>query len=134
MDIDINKLKEETLAAVKRGKELKAQKMLDDNEKEKLRHTQAKAWAESNALTVPALAQEAARKGLNKVTVARIDDYYATHHNFPHNEFHGWDTSKTGLRYYMLEQILLESGLDVSVEFQHDGVGIRSWYEIYVSW
>lgn len=131
--IDISKLREETLKAVEKGEELKRLKMLDDSEKEKNRHNIAKAWAEAQAASVPSLAMEAARTGKNYLVVANTKrNYDAVAQS--NNRFLNWNTGGIGLRYFLLEEMLTDAGFEVYVTFQHDGVGIESWYEIQVKW
>jgi hypothetical protein len=131
--IDISKLREETQKAIERGKELNRLKNLEHFEKEKSPHRIAKDWAESHFASIPALAMRSAQEGKNFLTIANTRGCYdaVVDHN---NEFLNWNTGKNGLKYFLLEEMLIYAGFQVDVIFEHDGVGMFSWYEMLIKW
>lgn len=136
MDINLQELKELTLKAKEEGVTLRKLKVEEDLKAELLMHEVAKGWAESYAKTIPNLCKEAARKGKSKALIVTTkNNYNAVYSTFPHNEFHGWNTkSVDGLKYHYLTKLIEDAGLTYEIGFNHDGVGITSWFEIYITW
>lgn len=48
--------------------------------------------------------------------------------------FGGWNVKGCGLQYKYLQDLLVEMGFEINVKYEHDGVGIESWYSVYASW
>ena len=130
---DIEKLKKETQEAIRKGEEAKERESEEKHLKEQNRISEAKTWAEYKALSVPSLTMKAAKRGANRATICdTYNEYGAVISKL--NNFVEWDTKGIGLRYSILEKLLKEMGFEVEVVFQHDGIGIRSWYNIDVVW
>ena len=136
MDINLKELRQLTKEAIEAGEKLRIAKENNDLEKEKLRHDEAKAWAESKLITVPEKCKDAASRGKNKVSVLDTRDNYDAYNTNGNNwcKFGSWNCKKSGLKYHYFCQGLEDAGLKYSVEYAHDGVGVRSWFEIIIKW
>ena len=139
--INLDGLREDTFNAIARGKEMEAQKLVEDTAKEKERHAAALVWAESVLRQVPTCCKAAAAKGESKAfVIANTPDgnvnsggvYDTT--NGGGREWAGWNTRGEGLKYDYLCDLLDEIGLEVDAEYEWDGGGMYSWISIYVSW
>jgi len=139
--IGLDELREDTFNAIARGKEMEAQKLVEDTAKEKERHAAALAWAELILRQVPACCKEAAAKGKSKAFVlANTPDGNINSGgvcdttNGGGKDWAGWNTRGEGLKYYYLCDLLSEIDLEVDAEYEWDGGGMYSWISIYVSW
>jgi hypothetical protein len=135
MEINLQDLKDLIKKAIEDGERLREAKMIDDSKAEKLRHETAKLWADGVAVTIPILCKKAAMGGKSKVIIADTKkEYDATNAKFPYNEFNGWNTKGSGLKYYYLTKLIDEARLPYKIEYNYDGGGLSSWFEIYIRW
>lgn len=136
MDFDIRELRQLTHKAKIEGETLRQKNLGDDAEAEQNRHEVAKLKAEQLAKNIPSLCRFAATKGHNKVLVTDTKGRYgAVVGGAPYNTFKGWVANDdVGLKCFYLEQILKTAKIPYSIEFQHDGIGVESWFEIHIKW
>jgi hypothetical protein len=135
MKIDLENLKELTVKAKEEGDRLNQEKRAEDSNKELQRHETAKRWAEMVATTIPSLCKKAAMEGKSKAYIINTkNDYSATDAKFPYNEFHGWNTKGSGLKYYYLEGLINFASLPYEIKYNYDGGGMDSCFEIWITW
>jgi len=130
----IEELKQLTAQAIADKKKKSLIEKDNKSEKERLRHESAKALAELDLLNISNLARAAACNGKNEFRAANTKRNYNSYNNRM-NEFSSWNKNDNyGLRMSYLHQMLSDERFDVTVEYAHDGVGIESWYEMYIKW
>jgi hypothetical protein len=130
----IEELKQLTAQAIADKKKKSLIEKDNKSEKERLRHESAKARAEFDLLNILNVVKEAACNGKNEFRAANTKRNYNSC-NDRMNTFFSWNKNDNyGLRMSYLHQMLSDKGFDVTVEFAHDGVGIESWYEMYIKW
>jgi hypothetical protein len=130
----IEELRETTTQALELKKIQTTIDNINKSEEDRLRNEEARAWAELKLLRVESLARKAAAEGKNRVAVANTKNDYGATVNSSNNNHGGWKTNGSGLKYWYLELMLTDRGLDVEVNFEHDGIGISSWYTMYIKW
>lgn len=134
MNISIELLRAETGAAIQAGIDAFQRKEEEKVTLALAKKKEAEAWVEKILLQVPSLAKDAATKGKYRVKIADTSkDYYAVKRS--NSQFLGWDKeNETGLKFYSLQLHLEKLGFLVSIEYNHDGVGVSDWFEIWISW
>lgn len=88
--------------------------------------------AENILNTIPSLIEKALQEGKRSVVVMKIDDY--SHHEnwFDKGRWHVSIIGGPGI--IVLDSLKTAKNLNVELRHNHDGVGIRSWAEIVISW
>ena len=139
--INLARLRQDTLDAIARGKEMEAQKLVEDTVKEEKRHVVALTWAELVLIQIPACCKAAAAKGESKAfVIANTQTGERNKEGNPYSvngigrQWCGWNRSGEGLKYNYLCDLLSEIGLEVETEYEWDGDGTYSGISIYVSW
>lgn len=130
--INVEKLQSITKEAIRKGKEAR-------QAEENLRNAEAAAevaeWhrqAKSVLDALPALCEKAATDGKNAVCVMKEKNYHYSESNF--NQKNGWAATITNGPGLFVLEALAKTDLNVQVKYQHDGVGMESWAEIWVNW
>lgn len=133
-------LRKKTDAAVRRGVEKAEAEERQKREQERLRLENAKAWVASRMAEIPLTAEAAAEARQSRCVVASTRDFPGAVKIRPSlggdwQAFPGWDTSEiNGLQFRMLCEALEAAEFKVDVVYDHDGVGMYSWFEVYISW
>ena len=131
--IDVKKLQTLTEDAIERGRIAAIEHKAREDEKEALRVKVAEQWVENQVIELEARITTAAAEGKYKCKVVEVNEYdVMVDTNERDNLEFKLDT--IGLRYHYLKDTLYKIGLHPTVKFCHDGVGIRSWYEMWVDW
>lgn len=131
----IKQLKKQTATAIKNGKNKAAEQNRRQREAAKTKKEANIAQAKAIVAKIPNKASKVASEGKSKVQVYRLKTHdisgkdklgYRKHCNLEKS-----DLSNIGkLVYAMCEEL----GFVVTIEYDHDGVGMESWNDIYVNW
>jgi len=133
--INVEELKKQTFDAIRKGKEELAAKQKAAQEAAKKKDDAARREAETFLQLVPEVCREAAAKAQREARLMKIQygDFKPNSYASPRTELQL--EHLTNLRIKYIVQALKEiPDLKVTMEYQHDGQGMDSWYELVVSW
>ena len=132
MNIDLAQLKEQTAAAIAKGK---AKAIADLAKAKALKEAETaanRAKADGILAQIPDKCAYAAERGENRCLVMEVKDN--SEHKSGFDKAKGWDAIITAGAGLLVIEDCEKAGLKVKVSSQHDGVGMNSWAEIWVSW
>lgn len=132
MNIDVSNLKAKTQEAIQKGKERLA---AEQRAAEAKRLAEMRAKADAVLADIPAKCEAAAAKGGKAIKVMEERNYSNQKAEFvDKGKGKRWDVSITGGHGLIVIEECERAGLQVEVRHAHDGVGMESWAEIWVSW
>ena len=135
MNINVSSLKAKTQEAIAKGQECLAAEAKAAEAKRLAKIAKIKATADFILTEIPAKCEAAAAKGERSVMVMKEKNY--SHHKaefVDKGRGKRWDANITGGHGLIVIDECEKTGLEVDVRYAHDGVGMESWAEIWVSW
>lgn len=129
--MNIAELKKQTIEAIQKGK---IEAALSEQEKAaRLAAENAKTVAEAEAIiaTIPLKCQAAAGGKKSRALIMMEKNYSNYKSDFVNGK---WTAKITGGPGSLVIDACQKAGLRVDVQHQHDGGGMESWAEVYVSW
>lgn len=131
MTIELSHLKKMTDDAIRKGK---AEAARSDEEKA-ARKAAENAAVMAQALdiigSIPSKCQAAAEVKKNEALIMKEDNFCFHKSEFVKGK---WTAEITGGPGAIVLDACHRAGIPVSVRYQHDGCGMKSWAEMYVSW
>jgi hypothetical protein len=127
----VNQLRAKTQEGIAAGQKQRLEAQRAEREKLRLEQEAREKAAEFILNQLPRTCEKIAAAGENEVRVYRLkygDDY----NNLPQVEGH--PQLERGSAAAILKVALEKIGFQVEFRFDHDGVGMNSWYELYIKW
>lgn len=135
MNIDVSNLKAKTQEAIQKSKERLAAEARAAEAKRLAEIAEMRAKADAVLADIPAKCEAAAAKGGKAIKVMEERNYSNQKAEFvDKGKGKRWDANITGGHGLIVIEECERAGLQVEVRHAHDGAGMESWAEIWVSW
>lgn len=135
MNINVSDLKAKTQQAIEKGKERLAAEAKAAEAKRLAGIAEMRAKADAVLAELPAKCEAASAKGEKAVEVMSVKNYSHFKSEFvDKGRGKQWTANITGGHGLIVIDECEKAGLEVDVRYAHDGGGMESWAEIWVSW
>ena len=135
MNIDVSNLKAKTQEAIEKGKIRFAAEAKAAEAKRLAGIAEMRARADAVLAELPAKCEAAAARGEKAVMVMEEKGYSHFKSEFvDKGRGKRWTANITGGHGLIVIDECEKAGLEVDVRYAHDGGGMESWAEIWVSW